>query len=235
MEKTDDLPIWIELLITVSGTAAVYGFIYLPGIVWRLIRPKQSQIQTGPTAIGRVEPQLALLMLGILMMVLFGGLEILSIVVRNGTDNLYTHIGFTLAAGSGIYLITAYRRVWIEYNEIGASYQTTFGFRGRVSWLEVRSVRFSAIMERLTFKNSLGEKMRVPVTMVSGIQKFADTVLENVDQNAFNEKTRTAITQLAAGNSPTAGNLSGERSPLARFVIYSTHQLRKVIAHGRRR
>lgn len=235
MEETRELSVWVELLISVSIALVVNGLIFLPAKLRAFFKKEMAQEQVALNATGHVKPNLTILMIGILSVGLFGFMEILSIVVRNGTDTWWTHAMFTLMVCAGIYLIAAYFRVWFEYGETGVNYQTTRGIKGRLSWLDVSHVGFSAMMQRLTFENRTGDKMRVPVTYINGIQEFADLVLLKVNPNAFNENARLALEQLAAGESPFERKGKSGRPPLARFFAWLTHRLRKVVANCRSR
>ncbi len=237
MEEPNDIPFWIELALSAGVITFILGFIYLPGYIVRLRRGEPDQTQGVEQPVGTVKPRLSILMLGILTVLLSGFIEILSLLAIVKDNPWWTHVGFSLWCGVGIYLITGYLRSSFTYDERGASSTTTFGNKGSVLWIELRKVGFSTIMERLTFETRIGNKIRVSTgaEFYSGTRELATMVLDRVDANVIEDGAREALEGLAVGKSPHPHLRDQKQALWIRFLCYLANKLRKVVANRRRR
>lgn len=142
------------------------------------------------------------LIIGLVCLVFFTGLAILSNVYANKTTTWWTtatFVGFALLA---VPLIAEYFLARHEVSEEGMYYRRLTGASKSLRWSELRAVRYAPGMKWFRLETESGEVARISV-MLMGLPEFARLVLAHVPRQSIEENTLHVLQSTAEGDPPS--------------------------------
>jgi len=143
----------------------------------------------------------SILVLGIVCVVFFSGLEIVSIVFDNGTTSVLTHSVFLVGSGLGLYYILEFILVNHQVSDTGLDSRRSTGISQSIRWSDVTVVSHSNVLKWYKIKTSLGKTARISFWLI-GQDEFANMVLKNVQPNVIDPQTKQILQSAAGGRLP---------------------------------
>jgi hypothetical protein len=145
----------------------------------------------------------ATLVIGLVPMVLFLGIAVISNTVgKNGSTTIWTTLVFIALAALGVPLVSDYYFARHRLLDDGMTYGGMFGQRGHFRWSEVAHVRYGAVAKWFVLELSSGKKVRISA-MLRGLPEFAAAVLAHVPRHVIDQASYDVLRDTAAGNPPS--------------------------------
>jgi len=140
----------------------------------------------------------AILIVGLIGTVFFGGIFIASLLWPDGTENFLVHAVFFSVFLLSVYLVAEYFLVHHRVDGQGMDCARLFGSRHRFAWADVERVDFNQSMNWYRLKLASGDTVRVSGAMM-GLPTFARHVLDHVPQHRLDLRVRPMLDQAAKG------------------------------------
>lgn len=139
------------------------------------------------------------LIVGIIGLVFFGGIAVLSNVFPNKTVTWLTTTAFIAFALLAVAVIAEYFFARHEVSDEGLRYGGMTGRRGYLRWKDLRSVKYVSVMQWFRLETQSGDVARVS-SMLMGLRAFARLLLANTPPHAIDPKTLQILQETAGRN-----------------------------------
>jgi hypothetical protein len=179
-------------------------------IIMSLIMGWMARSRRQPRPAGyarRLQHPPSTLIIGLVSFLFFAALGVISNIFANATTTWLTtsvFVGFALLA---LPILGDYFAARHEVSEEGLRYGRLFGTGGHISWVDLKSVRFSAAMKWFRLESQSGTVVRISVMLI-GLPVFAQLLLVHAPPEAIESKTLAVLQMTAEGNPPSVWGLS---------------------------
>ena len=180
----------------------------LQGLLWVVLMSlamgwlARSRLKPRPASEARrLVPAVGGLVAGLVGFVFFAGIAILSNVYRNKTTTVWTttfFVGFALVC---LVIVVDYFLGRHVVSDSGIEFARLTWTRGRLYWMELKSVRYAPGMKWFRLESRTGEVARISA-MCMGLPEFARLVLAHAPADAIEPETRAILEATAAGHPP---------------------------------
>lgn len=163
----------------------------------------RSRSRTRPqSGTRRLEPPTSILVLGLIGVVFFGGITVISNTIgRNRTTTIWTTLTFLVFALASSTMVLEYFFGRHRVSELGMEHRSMFGRRRPFAWSDVREVRYNTLMKWFAIGLHSGSTVRVSA-MVAGLPELARLLLEHVPRSAFDDQTFETLCETEQGRLP---------------------------------
>jgi hypothetical protein len=145
------------------------------------------------------------LIIGLVGLLLFGGMAILSNVFQNKTATWWTTAifgGFTLLS---LYMSAEYFVAHHQVSEEGLSYARVTGARRYLKWSDLRVVKYAPAMKWFRLETRSGDVARISAMLI-GLPEFARLLLAQTPRHVIDAETLPILQATADGNPPSVWN-----------------------------
>ncbi|MCL4800807.1 MAG: hypothetical protein KJ025_14535 [Burkholderiales bacterium] len=162
----------------------------------------RSRLRARPRAdAGRLYHPPSTLVLGLVELVFFTALAVVSNVFANETTTWWTTAVFVGFAALSLPILADYFLARHEVSEKGLSYGSMTGRRGRFEWWELRRVTYSPSLKWFRLETHSGAVARVSVMLV-GLPEFARLLLAHAPAGVIDREALPVLEATAAGHPP---------------------------------
>jgi hypothetical protein len=163
----------------------------------------RSRMRARPASeAGRLTHTVIIFVVGLVCVVIFVGLAVISNVVPNTTATWSTTAIFIGLACVGLPLVTGFLLEQYEATPDGLAGTNFIGVRKQLWWSDLQSVRYSLSMKWFRLEARSGTVIRISA-MLTGLPEFARLLLEHAPTQAIDAKTLELLRATAAGNPPS--------------------------------
>jgi len=177
----------------------LWGIVMALVMAW--VARSRSKRRRGASALQLYHPP-STLIIGLVCLVFFAGIAILSNVYPNPTVTWWTTAVFVGFAAMAAPMIADYFLARHHVSEEGLSYGRLAGRRGYLRWSDLRRVRYAPVMKWFRLETTSGEVARISAMLV-GLPRFARLLLDHAPPDAIEPGTLPVLLDTADGNPPS--------------------------------
>lgn len=145
------------------------------------------------------------LIIGIVGLLFFTGIAIISNVFPNKTVTWWTTTIFVGFALLSLVIIAHYFVSRHEVSEEGLHYGRLTGRRGYLKWSDLGVVKYAPVMKWFRLETQSGDVARLSAMLI-GLPEFARLLLANAPAQAIDAETLAILEATAGGNPPSVWN-----------------------------
>jgi len=141
---------------------------------------------------------LYVLVSGIVCFLLFMVLLVGSLVFPNGTESIFTTVGFSFFSLLGLLLIYTYFVQKMTFTNTEIHYTRFNGKKVRISFSSITRVSYQTSMQWIVIEYNNSEKSYFS-TILKGIRPFSKMLLQNINNDKIDSITHMILTRLNDG------------------------------------